>query len=103
MYARFTSRRTRIAMVGAAALSLGLSVAGMATAFEEDPAPAPAPVRTPSAEDVARAQVLQQVARWAIANGYTGLSPVSLRPIDLDDDLDVPVEASASRSGPVAV
>ena len=53
MYARFTSRRTRMAIVGAAALSLGLSVAGMATAFDEDPAPAPAPVRTPSAEDLA--------------------------------------------------
>ena len=99
MHGRFTSRRSRMTLTGAAVLSLGLSVAGMATAFEDDPAPAPAPVpvQSPSAEDVARAQVERQLARWAIANGYTGLSPVSLRPID------VPSDPAPYRHGPIAV
>ena len=61
------------------------------------PAPAPVPVQQPSAEDVARAHVERQIARWAIANGYTGLSPVSLRPID------APADSSPSRYVPVAV
>jgi hypothetical protein len=81
-------RRTRPMFIAAAVMAAGLSVAGIAVAGEDEPAPAPSPspTRTPTAEDVARAQVLRQVARWAIDNGYTGLSPVSLRPIETGAD-----------------
>jgi hypothetical protein len=77
-------RRSRLAAMGAAVVAAGLSVASIATAGEDGDAPVPA--KSPTAEDSARAQVLQQVARWAIANGYTGLSPVSLTPIDTPVD-----------------
>jgi hypothetical protein len=80
MIRRGRNRRGRLALMGAAVLAAELSVASIATADEDDLAPVP--VKAATAEDTARAEVLRQVARWAIANGYTGLSPVSLTPID---------------------
>lgn len=80
MNGRVHNRRSRLALIGAAVLAAGLSVAAFATADADEPAPLP--LKGPIAEDAARAEVLRQVARWAIANGYTGLSPVSLTPID---------------------
>ena len=88
MRERQHTRRSRPVIIAATVVTAGLSVAGIAVAGRDDPAPAPAPspVYAATADDMVRAEVLRQVARWAIDNGYTGLSPVSLRPVESDAD-----------------
>jgi hypothetical protein len=86
MRERLHTRRSRPVIIAATLATAGLSVAGIAVAGQDDPAPAPAPVHPATADDMLRAEVLRQVARWAIDNGYTGLSPVSLRPVERGTD-----------------
>jgi hypothetical protein len=73
-------------------LALTLSLAGLtlvagACGTDDRVVPsAPAASKAASTADARQAAVLQQVARWAIANGYTGLSPLSLHPISTTSD-----------------